>query len=64
MTTTHTATSAEAAAYARGRQDEADACARRHLVRIADVLDAIEQHAGNIEKLRSSILVAIGHATP
>jgi hypothetical protein len=51
-------------AYQRGREDQADECSQRHLVRIADVLDAIDQHAGNVEQLRSSILTAIGHATP
>lgn len=67
MTTAISTETAEAAvrkAYLQGRQDEADECAQRHLVRVADILDAIERHAGNVEKLRSSILVAIGHATP
>lgn len=59
MTTTHTATDAEAAAYARGRQDEADDCAQRHLVQIADILDAIDRHAGNPEQPRQHILTAL-----
>ncbi len=61
MTTTHTATTAEAEAYQQGRQDEADECARRHMIRVADILDAIERHAGNVEQLRSSILTAMRH---
>lgn len=59
MTTTHAMTDAEAAAYQRGRQDEADDCAQRHLVKIADVLDAIDRHAGDPDQLRQSILTAL-----
>lgn len=57
--TTLIMTSGEAAAYARGRQDEADECAGRHLVQVADVLDAIERHAGDPEQLRQAILTAL-----
>lgn len=59
MTTTHAATDAETAAYERGRQDEADACAQRHLVVLADVLAAIDRHAGDPEQLRQHILTAL-----
>lgn len=59
MTTAHAMTAAEAAAYARGRQDEADDCAQRHLVVLADVLDAIDRHAGDREQLRRKILTAL-----
>jgi hypothetical protein len=58
MTAPHM-TDAEAAAYLRGRQDEADECAQRHLVKLADVLDAIDQHADDRERLRASILTAL-----
>jgi hypothetical protein len=58
MTAPHM-TDAEAAAYARGRQDEADECAQRHLVVIGDVLDAIERHVGDPERLRQHILTAL-----
>ncbi len=67
MSTVVDTAAAEAAirdAYQRGRQDQADECAHRHLTRVADVLDAIDQHAGDVEMLRRHILVAIGHATP
>lgn len=47
--------------YQRGRQDQLDECTQRHIVRIADVLDAIERHAGDQEKLRASVLEAMGH---
>lgn len=64
MTTAISTEAAEAAirsAYQQGRQDEADDCAQRHLVRVADILDAIDRHAGNTEQLRSHILTALRH---
>ncbi len=64
---TEAAEAAIRSAYEQGRQDEADECTQRHLVRVADVLDvldAIDQHAGNVEKLRSSILTAMRHDAP
>lgn len=60
MTTIHsTATDAEIAAYERGRQDQADECAQQHLVKVADVLDAIDRHAGDVDQLRQGILAAL-----
>jgi hypothetical protein len=59
MTTTHAMTDAEAAAYRLGRQDEADECAQKHLVKVADILDAIDEHVGDGEQLRASILTAL-----
>jgi hypothetical protein len=67
MTTAISTEAAEAAvreAYLQGRQDEADACSRRHLVRVADILDAIDHHAGDTEQLRSHILTALRHDAP
>ncbi len=66
MTTAISTEAAEAAireAYQRGRGDERDECSQRHLTRIADVLDAIDQHAGNPEQLRQHVLRAMGHAS-
>lgn len=48
-------------AYQRGRQDQADECAQRHIARIGDVLDAIDRHAGDVEQLRHHVLAAMGH---
>lgn len=53
---TQTWTDAEQAAYERGRQDAVDECSQRHMVRIADVLTAIDRHAGDTEKLRDALL--------
>ncbi len=67
MTTAISTEAAEAAvrsAYEQGRQDEADECAQRHLVRVADILDAIDRHAGQPEQLRQQILAAMGHDAP
>lgn len=58
---TQTWAAAEQAAYERGKQDAADECSLRHLDRIADVLDAIERHSGDVEKLRAGILGALGY---
>lgn len=59
MTTTHTATNAETADYLRGRQDQADECAQRHLVKVADILAVIDLHSGDVEQLRQGILTAL-----
>lgn len=59
--TTQTWTDAEQAAYERGRQDAIDECSQKHLDRIADVLDAIDRHAGDVERLRAGVLGALGH---
>jgi hypothetical protein len=48
-------------AYDRGRADQVDDCAQHNLDRIADVLDVIDRHAGDVEKLRTGILEAMGH---
>jgi hypothetical protein len=47
--------------YQRGRQDAIDECTQRHIVRIADVLDAIDRHAGDVAALRAAVLGALGH---
>lgn len=57
--TTKQMTDAEAAAYRLGRQDEADECAQRHLMQLGDILDAVDQHAGDPEQLRRHILTAL-----
>ncbi len=67
MTTAISTEAAEAAireAYQRGREDQRDECSQQHLTRIADVLDAIDQHAGNPEQLRRYVLRAMGHGAP
>lgn len=64
MTTAISTEAAEAAireAYQRGREDQIDECSQRHLTRIADVLDAIDQNAGDPDRLRTRVLAAIGH---
>lgn len=60
---TQTWTDAEQAAYDRGRQDQTDECVARHLDRIADVLDAIDRHAADVERLREAVLGALVHST-
>jgi hypothetical protein len=47
--------------YLQGRQDAIDECSQRHLARIADVLAVIDQHAGDVEELRTGVLAAFGH---
>lgn len=44
-----------------GKEAQVEECASVHLDRIADVLDAIDQHAGDTEALRANILAAMGH---
>ncbi|GAA2608487.1 hypothetical protein GCM10010399_44150 [Dactylosporangium fulvum] len=53
-------------AYERGRQDAIDEFTRCHLDRIGDILDAIDQHAGDVEQLRIRIRIlrAMGHDAP
>lgn len=64
MTTTDIAITDLASAYERGKQDATEAFTRAHLERIGDVLDAVDQHAGNPEQLRAAILTAMGHDAP
>lgn len=51
-------------AYRQGYTDAVDQCATRHLDHIADVLDAIHRHAGDIEQQRTAVLDALGHGGP
>ncbi len=67
MTTAISTEAAERAireAYERGKQDQIDECTRLHLVEVADVLDAIERHSGDVEQLRRHVLAAMGHGAP
>lgn len=61
IVTSEAAETAIREAYLRGKQDQIDECSQQHLTRIADVLDAIDQHAGNVEQLRRHVLAAMGH---
>ncbi|HLL68988.1 MAG TPA: hypothetical protein VK453_25235 [Micromonosporaceae bacterium] len=45
--------------YEQGRQDATNECAQRHITRIADVLDALHRHAGNIDQQHTAILDAL-----
>lgn len=50
--------------YRAGAQAQVEVCVEHNLTRIADVLDAVERHVGDSEKLRAELLRVLGHGAP